>query len=110
MMAFGPDGSYTPIQADFEALQVARWALDCFVTSPIYRTRSYTRGQGNAKRAGTSRDGSSGIPVLLSVPYCLCLPYPLSIACSIMQLSYIFFVALLLLLEFFDKTAARNCE
>ena len=40
----------------------------------------------------------------------VCLPYPLSIACSIMQLSYIFFVALLLLLEFFDKTAARNCE
>ena len=37
------------------------------VTSPIYRTRSYTRGQGNAKRAGTSRDGSSGIPVLVSV-------------------------------------------
>ena len=33
MMAFGPDSSYTPIQADFEALQVARWALDCFVSS-----------------------------------------------------------------------------
>lgn len=33
IMAFGPDNSYTPIQADFEALQIARWALDCFVSA-----------------------------------------------------------------------------
>ena len=43
MMAFGPDSSYTPIQADFEALQVACWVLDCFVSSvPI----THPGGQG----------------------------------------------------------------
>lgn len=45
MMACGPDNSnYMPIQADFEALQVARWALDCFVSAvPI----THPGGQGN---------------------------------------------------------------
>ena len=34
MMVCGPGNSnYVPIQADFEALQVARWALDCFVSA-----------------------------------------------------------------------------
>ena len=38
MMACGPDNSYTFIQADFEAFQIARWALDCFVSS-VRRSR-----------------------------------------------------------------------
>ena len=92
------------------------------VTSPIYRTRSYTKHQGNAKQAGISRDG------LLVAFHCLCLPrinpapcqrclllarlylpHPLPFACSIMQPSYVFLVVLLLLLEFLDKTATY-CE
>ena len=33
-MACGPGNLYyMPIQADFEALQVARWKLDCFVSA-----------------------------------------------------------------------------
>jgi hypothetical protein len=32
-MAFGPNNSYTPTQVDFEALQVARWALHCFLSA-----------------------------------------------------------------------------
>ena len=44
MMACRPDNSYMPIQADFEAFQVARWALDCFVSSiPI----THPGGRGN---------------------------------------------------------------
>ena len=45
MMACGPHNSnYMPIQADFEALQVARWALDCFVSAvPI----THPGGRGN---------------------------------------------------------------
>ena len=45
MMACGPGNLYyMPIQADFEALQVARWALDCFVSAvPI----THPGGRGN---------------------------------------------------------------
>jgi hypothetical protein len=32
-MACGSTDAYTRTQADFEALQVARWALDCFVSA-----------------------------------------------------------------------------
>ena len=44
MMACGPNNSYMPVQADFEAFQVARWALDCFVSAvPI----THPGGRGN---------------------------------------------------------------
>lgn len=44
MMTCGPNNSYMPIQADFEALQIARWALDCFVSAvPI----THPGGRGN---------------------------------------------------------------
>lgn len=43
-MARGPNNAWTPIQGDFEAFQVARWALDCFVSSvPI----THPGGRGN---------------------------------------------------------------
>ena len=48
MMICGPGNrSYTPFPADFEALQVARWALDCFV-SPVPITHPGGRGNYDA--------------------------------------------------------------
>ena len=45
MMACGPGKLYyMPIQADFEALQVAHWALDCFVSAVSI---THPGGRGN---------------------------------------------------------------
>ena len=50
-MACSPNNSYTPIQADFEALQVACWALDCFVSAvPI----THPGGRGDYDAVPTS--------------------------------------------------------
>jgi hypothetical protein len=57
MMASGPSKSYTPRQSDFEALQVARWALDCFVSAvPI----THPGGRGNHDAIPTSFSASAG--------------------------------------------------
>ena len=63
MMIRGPDKWYIPVQADFEALQVARWALDCFVSAvPI--THPGDRGSLNYNEvpfsAKAGRVGSLG--------------------------------------------------
>ena len=58
MMAFGPDGSYTPIQADFEAFQIARWALDCFESSvPI----THPGGRGHYDAIPGSREAGGWV-------------------------------------------------
>jgi hypothetical protein len=57
MMACGPHTSYIPKQVDFEALQVARWALDCFVSAvPI----THPGSRGNYDAVPASLVGSLG--------------------------------------------------
>lgn len=48
MMARGPEGTHSAKQYDYEAFQVARWALDCFVQSAVPLTHPGGRGNWDA--------------------------------------------------------------
>jgi hypothetical protein len=60
MMARGPDGRSIVTQDDYEAFQVARWALSCFVQSSVPLTHPGGRGSWDAMPTSVRDEGGEG--------------------------------------------------